>query len=96
MSLDKEEGDFNTYSDTMEEQPVPEPARLTAVAIKLPPLWPAAAETWFARAEGQFRSKGVTSSLTKFDHVISVFDQALALQFADILIAPPPFSLMKL
>ena len=90
-SQDDKQGASNTFSDAMEEQFEPETPQLTAVSIKLPPLWPAAAETWFSKADSQFRHKGVTSSLTKFDHVVSTFDQPLAIQFADIINAPPTF-----
>lgn len=52
---------------------------LSAVSIKLPPFWPHRPSLWFARAEGQFRLRGIKAELTKFDHVLnSLPDEVLA------------------
>ena len=75
-----------------------EEPRLTAVSIKLPPLWTGGAEAWFNQAEGQFDTKGVTSSLTKYQYVIQAFSQEMSRQFYDLLRAPPtrnPYETLK-
>ena len=52
----------------------PEPSQsshLYAVALKLPTFWPDSCESWFINAESQFHLKNITSSVTKFHHVIT-------------------------
>ena len=43
---------------------------INAVAVKLPKLWQSKVRSWFARAEAQFATTGISSSLTKYYHVI--------------------------
>lgn len=68
----------------------PEEPRLTAVSIKLPPFWTGGAEAWFNQAEGQFITKGITASITKYYYVIQAFSQEMSRQFYDLLRTPPP------
>ena len=44
--------------------------RINAIAVKLPELWQSKVRSWFARAEAQFATTGISSSLTKYYHVI--------------------------
>merc|ERR1712049_60278 len=44
--------------------------RINAVAIKLPELWQSHVQSWFAQAEAQFATSGVSASLTRYYHVI--------------------------
>ena len=50
---------------------LPQSSHLYAVALKLPPFWPDSCESWFINAESQFHLKNITSSVTKFHHVIT-------------------------
>ena len=56
----------------------PEPSQsshLYAVALKLPTFWPDSCESWFNNAESQFHLKNITSSVTKFHHVVASLPQ---------------------
>ena len=53
----------------------PQSSHLYAVALKLPPFWPDSCESWFINAESQFHLKNITSSVTKFHHVIALLPQ---------------------
>ena len=46
-----------------------------AVALKLPVFWPDSCESWFINAESQFHLKSITSSITKFHHVVPSLPQ---------------------
>ena len=62
---------------------------LNAVAVKLPPFWPDSIETWLVQAESQYCLKGVTSSQTKFDHLVQAMTQSDAVKVLDLIHAPP-------
>jgi len=47
---------------------------VNAVAVKLPKLWRSKVRGWFAHAEAQFITGGVTASLTKYYHVIKALN----------------------
>ena len=68
--------------------PVPAVAG-AAVHMKLPTFWPDAAEVWFAQADAQFAIRNLTSSKTKFYHVVAVLPQEVASQILDLIRAPP-------
>ena len=53
------------------------------------PFWPDNIETWLIQSESQFRLKGVTSSLTKFDYVVQAISQSNAVKVLDLIRAPP-------
>ena len=55
------------------------------VAMKLPALWPDAAEVWFAQADAQFAIKAVTVSKTNFYHVVAVLPQEVTAQILDLI-----------
>lgn len=71
---------------------------VAAVNFKLPEFWAADSELWFLTIESTFRKNKITSSLTKFDHVISALPQSSAAVVRDILRAPPedqPYEYLK-
>jgi len=68
---------------------MPTDVAIAAVAIKLPEFWTSNPNTWFAQAEAQFIIKNITSSLTKFYHVVAVLPQSVATNLADLIVKPP-------
>ena len=73
-------------------------ARLAAVSVKLPQFWPDKAKFWFAQAEAQFDTKGITVEKTKFSYVVTMLDSKTAEQAMDIIESPPaadPYTALK-
>ena len=72
-------------------------ALVAPVSLKLPEFWPQSTDLWFARADAQFRLKGITVEQTKFDHVIAMLDNKTANQCLSILVSPPetPYTALK-
>ena len=71
---------------------------VTHVAIKLPPFWPSDPAIWFAQAEAQFATRGITSEITKFRHIITALAPETAVEVRDILLQPPsenPYTALK-
>ena len=68
--------------------PVSDPT-LATVSLKLPTFWPADPELWFAQVDAQFRTKRITSQVTKFEHVIATLDPQYAAEVRDIILKPP-------
>ena len=60
-----------------------------SVAMKLPAIWPYAAEVWFAQADAQFAIRIVSILKNKFYHVVAVLPQVVAAQILDLIRAPP-------
>jgi len=48
----------------------PPPAPVAAVGVKLPDFWTSDPVMWFAQAEAVFRRSNITTSFTKYDHVL--------------------------
>ena len=68
------------------------------VAVRLPPFWPDKPALWFAQAEVQFELTGICSQKTKFNQVVSQFNQQVVVEVEDIIIAPPahdPYDRLK-
>ena len=68
------------------------------VAVRLPPFWPDKPALWFAQAEIQFELTGICSQKTKFKQVVSQFNQHVAVEVEDIIIASPahdPYDRLK-
>ncbi|CAN8021943.1 unnamed protein product, partial [Ixodes persulcatus] len=64
--------------------------QVAALAIRLPPFWPADPQLWFAQVESQFVLRRITDQKTKFHHVVSALSSTDAAEVRDIIIAPPP------
>jgi len=58
-----------------------------AVAMKLPLFWVDNPRMWFQTAEAQFRIKGISRSMTKFDHVLARIPSELTISLADVMAA---------
>ena len=50
--------------------------RINTVAVKLPEFWQSKVRSWFAQAEAQFATSGISSSLTKYYHVIKALPES--------------------
>ena len=51
-----------------------------AVTIKLAPFYASSPGFWFAQVESQFRVRGITDQLTKFDYVVQSLSEDVALR----------------
>ena len=56
------------------------PSPVANVSMKLPVIWPDAAEVWFDQVKTQFGIRNVSVSKTKFDHAVAVLPQEVASQ----------------
>jgi hypothetical protein len=71
--------------------------------MKLPLFWVDNPRMWFQTAEAQFRIKGITRSMTKFDHVLARIPSELTISLADVMEAalstvnpcPDPYTELK-
>ena len=81
------------------DQPEPsQSSHLYAVALKLPVFWPDSCESWFINAESQFHLKNITSSVTKFHHVVASLPQNEIDNVVDIIRNPSatdPYGVLK-
>lgn len=64
---------------TMASPSAPAPA-LTAVTVKLPSFWTLNLEAWFQHPEAQCTLRSVTSSETRYFHVVSALDTPTAVR----------------
>jgi len=61
---------------------------VTAVALKLPPVWTDDIEGWFLHIESQFAIKKITDSHTKFQYVVSTLSSATSASVRHLLRRP--------
>ena len=86
----------------MSHSPSPPPPAtagvVSAVSLQLPTFWPADPELWFAQVDAQFRTKRITSQVTKFEHVIASLSPQYAADVRDLILKPPdanPYDRLK-
>ena len=60
--------------------------QINAVAVKLPKLWQSKVRSWFAQAEAQFATSGISSSLTKYYHVIKALPESSIKRIPELLL----------
>ena len=60
------------------------------IAFRVPPCNPNDPELWFLQLEGSFESAGITSELTRYQHLRSSLDMRFATEVKDLLVSPPP------
>ena len=87
------EGEDNPPPELVEDKPL-----VGAVAIKLPPFWPADPIIWFAQAEAQFLTRGIKCEDTKFAHIIASLQPEFIQEVRELVISPPketPYAILK-
>ena len=81
------------------EMPLEDPRSIVAaVAVRLPPFWPANPRIWFVQVEAQFSRRGITASRTKYEEVVCVLPTEYATEIQDLLLDPPeeePYEKLK-
>ena len=85
-------------SSDAESIPQPTTPLTAAVSIKLPPYWSNDPALWFSQVEAQFTTRGITSELTKYAHVVGSLQPEVAQEVRDLLINPPaenPYTQLK-
>jgi hypothetical protein len=65
------------------------PAKVSRVAMRLPPFWAERPAVWFAQAEAQFTLASFSSKQTKFCYVISQLEHRYAVNVEDIITSLP-------
>jgi len=67
--------------------PAPVPAAVNTVGIKLPDFWVADPDMWFFQAEASFRNARITSSRTRFDHVVMRLPEQVSISLRSLLLS---------
>ena len=78
-------GEDETSEDEVDEGST----HVRSVTIKLPPFSESNPELWFAKAESQFKLKGITSDTTKFHHLYALMTDKAANEIEALLLNPP-------
>ena len=65
------------------------PTIVAAVAMQLPPFWPANPRIWFVQVEVQFSQRGITASRTKYEEIVCTLLTKYATEVQDLLLEPP-------
>ena len=71
---------------------------ISAVSLKLSPLWMNDMEMWLHVVESQFVTRGITQELTKFHYVVAALTPDLASRLRQIIFKPPstdPYKALK-
>lgn len=67
-----------------------EEAQISRVAVRMPEFIPTDPELWFAMAEGNFASAGVTGDRSKFGYIVGALPPKYAMEVKDVIMKPPP------
>lgn len=59
-------------------------ASVAGVSLTLPSFWPLNADAWFIKVEAQFTDARITNEQTKFNKVLAVLPENIAIQVRDI------------
>ena len=54
---------------------------INTITVKLPELWRSRVRGWFAQAEAQFATRGVTATLIRYYHVVQALNESLLSAF---------------
>ncbi len=78
----------NAALANMPQQP-PQPAAVppvtvNTVAVKLPKFWMVDPNTWFSQAEASFHRSNVTTSYTKYDHMLMKLECDVVMSVRDL------------
>ena len=70
---------------------------INAVGVKLPEFWQSKVRSWFAQAEAQFATRGISTSLTKYYYVIKALPESSIERIPELLLPPAgdPYSVLK-
>lgn len=77
------------YVNAAETNEAPANSNHISATLKLPPFWSNRPDLWFLQVETQFRLKNISTSQTKYDHLISSLTPESMEIVADFLINPP-------
>ena len=84
---------------TSHDRPLEDPRTfVAAVAVRLPPFWPANPRIWFVQVEAQFSRRGITTSRTKYEEIVCALPTEYATEIQDLLLDPPddePYEKLK-
>ena len=78
--------------DPLEHPPLeyPTAGSISAVAMKIPPFWPADPVVWFTQVEAMFMCRGIVQQRTRFNHFIAALAPNAAAKVRDLILRPPP------
>ena len=68
---------------------------VAAISLKLPTFWPECAEVWFAQAEAQFSTRGITSDTTQYHYIVQALGQDTATRVLNLLLQLPDMEKYK-